>query len=929
MQKLMSILKSIHKDTKGVALIFTLGILALLLIMAVAFSDTAITERKSSSNYSNATTAKLLAESAVNRALIAMKYYSQITDNFSSLMSHSTSGTNSLTYDYLWHIETDLDGIYYKPFSDGVYNKNSQDAIHWQYLTDGGTPEKIIGRFAYYAKASGGKLDPSACVDSGLISPSYDNVFHDEGDLTSPKLRPGVNVNEIYLGAADPKADLSTGAFGNTLTQDRLKGFSSVNASGRLDNGTRWSSSPSIFYSTSNTAPKGAFSTIPSSIDKMVMQNSLLAIDEAEDEECFWLETGSEALPNKSQKLDDNEKYHRFNMAKTASEWDAMTVSQLVGTAATQYYIGGVPPTISINIAGINWLTNLALQSDSHFSSAAEMRNQIAANIIDYCDSNSSATTDDPNNPTYVGLEKCPYINELQIKVTAGITMDPADVDGLGNHKYKLALDITPDIEVINLYDTTIIAEASVYIEGSFNWGGSSYTISSKLTDIAENPIIITAIPGTLHNYSRKFKTVTIPKQVAPDNKSANYYSATPSVTDFKITNLKVKLTSSGGSSFYDYSKIYSNTSSPTATLATGNSIYYDFEANDPRQNLNIADWAIMENGTTANTNTVGSKNTSCIFTPSGYIYDLEPNITEPWQVSTAFVRNAPMISPMEIGLIHRAEKWRTINLKAYNSTDSHFGITPTAGLGSYTDGDSNILDQIKFTSNTKTWGLVNLKNSNKDILRALLQKIYMPYTKPTSSYPYQPKFESDGATKDTAYSLTYNDPINYLAQEVTTDKANKLAGAMLNKASSLQTRAQIVAAEALSNSTVMDSQNNDMQREAIIGKFINLTKVGPSNTFTVIAIAQTIKDLGGDGTDIKIYKDLDKDGSISAGNVTVKYIVSPNDTTTQSPEEIPARLGRYDAFADEILAEQKIIATIRKVSATKWVILNIEYTGE
>ena len=46
-----------------------------------------------------------------------------------------------------------------------------------------------------------------------------------------------------------------------------------------------------------------------------------------------------------------------------------------------------------------------------------------------------------------------------------------------------------------------------------------------------------------------------------------------------------------------------------------------------------------------------------------------------------------------------------------------------------------------------------------------------------------------------------------------------------------------------------------DAEQEELIGKFINLTTAGTSNNLTLIAVAQTIKDVGG-RTGVTVTKD-------------------------------------------------------------------------
>ena len=91
-----------------------------------------------------------------------------------------------------------------------------------------------------------------------------------------------------------------------------------------------------------------------------------------------------------------------------------------------------------------------------------------------------------------------------------------------------------------------------------------------------------------------------------------------------------------------------------------------------------------------------------------------------------------------------------------------------------------------------------------------------------------------------------------------------------------------------------------DAAQEELIGKIVNLTKVGGKvDGFTIIILAQTIKDVGGDGFDVSM----------------TKYPASGSSST-----KIDCRIGQFDAmiidvtdsskniYFDEITAEQKIL---------------------
>lgn len=133
-----------RNNEKGIALLFTLGILTVLLVLALGFATTSITQRKSAATNVHGTVARLLAESTLERVIGTLQTYDVSIFSYSHCdnTTHPSPGTPSQNQgrtDWLNRIETAQTG----PIS-GYPN------INWEYVTvdDGGT-KKIIGRVAY------------------------------------------------------------------------------------------------------------------------------------------------------------------------------------------------------------------------------------------------------------------------------------------------------------------------------------------------------------------------------------------------------------------------------------------------------------------------------------------------------------------------------------------------------------------------------------------------------------------------------------------------------------------------------------------------------------------------------------------------------------------------------------------------------------
>ena len=447
--------------------------------------------------------------------------------------------------------------------------------------------------------------------------------------------------------------------------------------------------------------------------------------------------------------------------------------------------------------------------------SATAAKNQIVANLIDYNDTNSIATTDSEDNPTYVGLEKCPYINEIKMEFEGEVQ----EVENTGVYNYTCNAYLKQiTVELVDMYDTGALnTTATVTISGTYRWSPNP---DGNDTDVAFEKTIPIDISAASSSYGSTTYNV-VDSDISPTNNTNNGIGQTArSITNLQINSLAVKLINKDDSDFYDYSKILENPSAAQTLSSNGtlSSLYFDAQINDPRQNLLENDWADSEFSTSSSIGTTASPYTNATFNPNpGGNTDSEPGVSDPWELSTAFVRNEKMESPWELGFIHRGSKWQTINLKIYNTTESYSG-----GGNNYQDGDANILDQIKMAPETEVYGKINLNTDLKPVLKALFQKIRVG-----SDIKGVSSTDGPGA-------LTKADGSE--ADEVTATIANAFADDVLdhnytNAGAVYYTRAQLLRdTDPLTNTlcydgTIVLNRDNDATQEEIIGKFINLTK--------------------------------------------------------------------------------------------------------
>jgi Flp pilus assembly protein TadG len=992
-----------RKDEKGIALLFTLGMLAVLLVIALAFATTSITERKAAANNAEVTSARLLAESAVQRAISGLRYSDALTPTaaYDKMFSHEPSATSSEPYlknkesfDTLWRLTTVKDNVNYYTWLPSDYYPATANAVHWQYIHDPTiippatvSDNRIIGRIAYFVTGSGGKLDPSMCVSheknlgppattdaNGLTLNAAAGVSYPLGtaadESTIIEERNGKYVCEInvknldnnvsgYLDAVTIKK-MSTTTIGGGLLPDRAN----WNALGGFDTFVNAFSSPTL-----------------SNNQKAKFKDWFIVSPSSRDEERFWIDSNINGLQ------DVGEWYHRFNIART--DWNTnVALSGTAGvatlTGAATSYVSGVFTEDGTNgTNAIQWLTkfgkNSATGIDDNipykgtFTNVEARRKQIAANLIDYCDSDTKATTDDEVNPTYTGNDRTPYINEIRFNFDAKIT--ETNIGG-GNSKYEPIVRLRDvNVELCDMYGVTLgtTYHAQIFLEGSYDWGppaadatgppaaNTTVTFGSPTTSITTVDISTNGSKDYLlglESCNVQLPTVVAPA-VAPTVTLAEN-STDKFVKNLKITTLKVKIVGSnrilvgaaytytGADVFADFSYIEPKLIVNTYDVSTdGTSMHrrISYQVDDPRQNLFAADWFAPVDSNTTTCGTLNAKNTECKPNP-GVNKDLEKPVLpitaitqEPWHVSTAFIRNAPMQSPWELGFIHRGAAWETINLKKYNKDDNNdgteaateFGVTPNMGGRAYEKGDANILDQIKMTHDTdQGYGKINIRANSVDSLRALIGYIKYGSTFPAASYSTaMPGANGTILDYDT---ISVTDPSTKALDKI----ANIINGSDKRP---FITRAQIANVSELTDGAQIP-QDTDAKKEEIIGKFINLTKSTIADEFTIIAIAQTIKDIGGiSGATITIRKDINGDGDVLDTNLdgtsadpgyfwngTAKTYAASVSSSNLVNETINCIIGQYDLGADEILSEQKILCVVRKSATGKWEIVRYEY---
>ena len=375
MKKLFSVRKN-KNTSRGVAVIFTLGILGLLTVLALGFASTALLNRKIAENVSGQGYARNLARNvALPRAVFQLRKGVPIYEIYSTKSASDPDST-----DFLWKLDTLLTNkgpkLYYTTADNGTaYTTDAQ----WQYVVDRSDSNRILGRFAYVAVPDCG-LDPQENL--GTVATRYGS---------SPK--------EISL----PEGSDEASKWNTKLNSTKPSGSN------------RWGSFNEIF---------AALNITEGNDNTRKMFTDGISVGQPPSQEAFWLDLNSDG------KRTDNEMFLRFNL--TRENWDETTVSDLLGETKSLADANGATSS-----EGIPWLRNWNyVPSGTTNWTAENIKNQIAANIIQYNRAAADPTVTDKaddadwltNYPSYAGIGRHPMLNELGFLIRVRTEVETSDI---------------------------------------------------------------------------------------------------------------------------------------------------------------------------------------------------------------------------------------------------------------------------------------------------------------------------------------------------------------------------------------------------------------------------------------------------------------------------------------------------------------------
>jgi hypothetical protein len=898
----MKRLKSTTRQ-RGIALMMTLGVLALLLIMALAFAYTTRTERLAASVNTDLIRARLLAESGVERAIAFLReqYPGNPAPGAGFFVPTTALSSPPWVFDstvsppappgrggrYLGSVSSVTCGVdtevvansieYALGSTIGVGSTSYQftpsstlhTAVGWIPIkvTHAAGVESCVGLVGYLVIDETGKIDPTQAVGSihGTASEATSN----------PDTRLGLDLREIAMADACAEDGTWTPPFSyGTLVGDL---FNTA-----MPSPGRWQSIYHIMNAFSGLGANQAW------LNRFTWSLRPFSIDEPE---AYAATPGGTLLHRCDINDIDNTNPSNDNDWDTVDVENAGTLFPTGSAPADQPYPAGQP--VGATGVGLPWIDQIVPAAPD-----PAFHKQVLANVIDFLDADVSAgatPTDTENDyvaatnlATYVGLEDVPYANEIFVRAAYVEPWPSVPLPPMIS--FEVRIDIDADVELINIYDTPRTVgrvDLDLEVDCVLRVGALSETQTVHI------PYRWDGVAVGAHSYELANTTWgAAPVRIAPLFSLA----MAPGVGRVFITVKSAKVTlnkdgtAPGPSTLWDFAQMGA---SPQGSFDVGlPPKEASVDVNDPRCNTDAAQWTwngfVPSSGAThaGGAITAGSPslNTHCRTTALTAPFDADD--PDPIDWSTAFIRNGPVVSFWELGAIHRAEPWRTLNL--------HSSTQAAADVGQYAYGDWPLLNQIKLTAATSAGrGLLNVWDIQPRVWKPLLQGLRLgsTYADPCGS--------GTEVTDNTALA----DATVYMAAAGAAPLWSSAGGAVHGRAAAvLYSRLTgIDAAGANDNTldTLLGPRDTDGLQEEVIGKVVGLLNDRISY-YTILVCAKAVQDIGPMPAGLTIAK---------CPRDWIEYETGP-----------PAKYCRP-------MAEQKVMALVwRNVATGQFRIVSFEY---
>ena len=800
-----------NRREQGVALVITLGILAVLVILAVAFMLNSRNEIVSAAYYRDMVAAKSFAKMGFDRALMELSYL--------DVLSPAT-GTNSGVYalsDLMradnFVFSTGCVGTASRPVGDFVNRDTnpcqSDGEPYWIEIKD--AAGNRVGRFAYIAY--GGLVDINAI---GNIAGASDTFIRTGGNL---------GVSNTWANASD----VSLADFLNKLR------YTLPDESARRILAYRygWNSVGSPALGLHKPGASGTDDDGDGVADNPAEYNPVTPIaDDQRIGDLAQLDNGNPPWPNTAPIAPDATGSIYLKEYATTDSGESNLTNQL---GVARYNINTNLPPLGVVDAFLytNTVPLLANAIRPYLSNSNQVW-QLAVNLIDFRTTNRYPTVFTTNLApvrTFIGIKQTPYLNQILLSniviQTRLIGPGPAS-----NHTYGVSFITFAGVELWNPY--TAFADPCTVIttnQWRYTIGGNTPTL---YTWIATN---VFAPPPS--GYSVTYT----------NNSAAGLAGTRPSITivsnsTWAPPSLTVTQVMAGASHFGNLNRtnlinligqrIITNVVSvaldwsavPTNIIRTNIVFYTNFEADDPRMNVLYLQTNGAPNFTLGSANVNTYQPTASTTVPGSYpradnpftasvLESASTNSGPREGVASFFVKRSNYISIGEIGLVHRGEPWSTIRLQPWPVDENR------------------LLDVIRVTNHQTVRGRISL---NSDIS--------FPPGVTTNNYDGPAFHALLGGLTNAAYTggTITDTKIKAIIKDLDDYRQTVLGGQIydsINHIGELKT-----LTTDLSNGII--PYDKDYEREQILRDIANLVTVSRGGSSEIVAWGQVMK---GNGT--------------------------------------------------------------------------------
>lgn len=948
---------SVVNTRKGVALILTIGILALLMVLAMSFAFASVHAQRTTSYSADLTNARLQAETGLQSVINMLKSELVDSDDYDNFfpgtklfvngtgdwsgfyfmisMVDVANGDTQVTEELLPAITHEVNGLTYIPNSVPTGKSiadtsvNTLLAANYSWIPvmkeqeyEGNFVDVVDGRYGYILIDETGKVDPNTAVDD----------TYTEGSEIGASFNHGYYLSEISL------IDLGfTSTFSN-----KLRPYGS-GGTGLQPQNAKWYSRYHIARILDIDGSSGQ-----SELDTM---NAMLFPYRRPDSISNQLATDSQNTPvTFNLRLEDNGGNIENDIGNNGDRILYMA-----------NYQGGIHPGIPY-IRG--WQERGDFDTDGdRFYSVSHRALNLMANIKDYIDTDRDASRDSDGVgvnafPTYFGVENVPALSRLLVRAqnTSTVTLNASATYDI---EHKLRVWFRPELmnQFGDLTSYASNARVIIYFQLKCATGSGTTYISAgaETVDITDfmNPALNvnsdasnvsnTAVTGSFASNGymqwtgdgiyRDFAIATS-TSISPVNTALRYAQFDDlTVRISRIVVLERDTNANGYSDedVWDFCMInesrtgvavYPDEQDALDIASAGpDSVYWTFDARAPLNNTFPGDWVFDGPFTTENGFT-GKAMTA-------WWNDIK---------TTVFIRNGEMQSVSELGAILRMDPAKTTDTTAayatfnlidyyYNGTthlrteiedgirENYDSLDPAGPYwqdGEGNGGDRNILDYVRLNNENaaerELIGRININSRRTEVLQALFNRLAV--TVPASN---------EVITSGKIDTLVDHIMARTFPQLVVNDSVPKLTGAL--PLSAINDDADSSYDPDDGNywlSTPVRYRNpplygllfqpdelttfSEYELEFLLAHSMQMVNAR-HNYFTCVVAAQSIKDVG------SIYG---VDGS------------------DQVVDGVLSRLSRWDDGSDKILAEQKIrVVLYRDARSNKITVERFDYLDE